>query len=336
MVLEKSRLGDHFFARKHPRTSQFKLKSTMSAKPPTEAIVNPTLVGVSAGGAAEGTRTRSGRGLVQADLLRVSANQDKVPVPTRKRLPRAAAGDAVPEVIVTEAIGATKTKPATPRRRRSGPSARKRKEARTTPQVPGRIDETMDEVAVPAFADEEPVEDPAQDAEDDDRTTTPEVSEDDAAAEESDDDNVEDARSGSKVPPPATAQRELSSPDNSEDDEYYFFADLGRLMLEPASVAYIFARHAERERRAGLDVTAQVWATTKQLVGEAPPGDKLSAALAAANRRAYLVVMRGGTGILPSSTTLLFWTWNCAPGSRSKDDWSHLRRMCCTTGSPPV
>ena len=272
----------------------------MSATPPTKAIVNPTLVGVSAGGAAEGTRTRSGRGLVQADLLRVSANQDKVPVPTRKRLPRAAAGGAVPEVIVTEAIGATKTKPATPRRRRSGPSARKRKEARTTPQVPGRIDETMDEVTVPAFAVEEPVEDPAaardalaQDAEDDDRTTTPEVSEDDAAAEESDDDNLEDARSGSKVPPPATAQRELSSPDNSEDDEYYFFADLGRLMLEPASVASIFARHAERERRAGLDVAAQVWATTKQLVGEAPPGDKLSAALAAANRRAYLVVMRG-------------------------------------------
>jgi hypothetical protein len=165
----------------------------------------------------------------------------------------------------------------------------------------------MDEVTVPAFADEESVEDPAaardahvQDADDDDRTATPEVSEDDAAAEESDDDNVEDvtpaaqkARSGSKVPPPASAQRELSSPDNSEDDEYYFFADLGRLMLEPASVAYIFARHAERERRAGLDVAAQVWATTKQLVGEAPPGDKLSAALAAANRRAYLVVMRG-------------------------------------------
>ena len=110
----------------------------MSAKPPTEAIVNPTLVGVSAGGAAEGTRTRSGRGLVQADLLRVSANQDKVPVPTRKRLPRAAAGDAVAEAIVPEAIGATATEPVTPRRRRAGPSARKRKEARTTPQVPDR------------------------------------------------------------------------------------------------------------------------------------------------------------------------------------------------------
>ena len=58
---------------------------------------------------------------------------------------------------------------------------------------------------------------------------------------------------GTGGPPPATAQRELSSPDNSEDDEYYFFADLGRLMLEPASVAYIFARHAERERQAGRE-----------------------------------------------------------------------------------
>jgi hypothetical protein len=154
----------------------------MSATPATEAIVNPTLVGVSAGGAAEGARTRSGGRLVKMDVFRVSAKRDTVP--TRTRLPWAAAGDAVPEAIVPEAIGATETEPITPRRRRSGPSARKRKEARTTPQVPDRVNEAMGGEPVLVAADEEPLEEPAaareayaQEVEDDDRTTTPKVSE---------------------------------------------------------------------------------------------------------------------------------------------------------------
>jgi hypothetical protein len=250
----------------------------MSATPPTEAIVNPTLVGESAGGAAEGARTRSGRRLVKTDVFKVSANRDAVP--TRTRLPRAAAGDVVPDAIVPEVIGATEMEPVTPRRRRLGPSARKRKEARSTPQVLDRVDEAMGIEPAPAADEEEPLEEPAtargahaQEVEDDDRTPTPEVSEDEAAADDSDDEHVEDvtpaarnARSGAKGPPPA--QRELSSPDNSEDDEYYTFADLGRLNLDPVSVAHIFARQAERERRAGsragLDVAAEVWATTKR------------------------------------------------------------------------
>ena len=64
-----------------------------------------------------------------------------------------------------------------------------------------------------------------QEAEDDDLTTTPEVSEDEAAAAESDDDSAEDVY-----------------------DEWHAFSDLGRLNLHPGSVAYIFARQAERER----------------------------------------------------------------------------------------
>ena len=290
----------------------------MSATPPTKAIVNPTLVGVSAGGAAGGARTRSGGGLVQTDAFRVSANRDAAP--TRKRLPRAAAGDAAPGAIVPRTTGATETELATPRRRRSGPSARKRKEARATPQVPEGAGEAMGEEPIPAAAEEEPFEEPAQEAnaqeaEDDDRTTTPEVSEDEAAAPESDDEGVEGgtyrqathyARGGAKGPPPATVRREPgegvlppaarnepSSPEYSEDDEFYAFADLGTLNHLPGSVGFIFARQAERERLAGLDVAAQVWATTKQLLGEGTSTQKLSAALAASKQRAYLVVMKG-------------------------------------------
>jgi hypothetical protein len=51
------------------------------------------------------------------------------------------------------------------------------------------------------------------------------VSEDEAAAAESDDDSAEDVY-----------------------DEWHAFSDLGRLNLHPGSVAYIFARQAERER----------------------------------------------------------------------------------------
>ena len=58
-------------------------------------------------------------------------------------------------------------------------------------------------------------------------------------------------------------------------------------------MGFIFARQAERERRAGLDVAAQVWATTKQLLGDNTTAKKLTAALAALKQRAYLVVMKG-------------------------------------------
>jgi hypothetical protein len=141
------------------------------------------------------------------------------------------------------------------------------------------------------------------------------VSKDKAAVAESNDDDAEDvthrqatqgARSGAKGPPPATAQRESdkgvlpskarggsSSPENSKDDEFYAFSDLGTLNHLPGSVGFIFARQAERERRAGLDVAAQVWATTKQLLGEDTLTYKLSAALAASKQRAYLVMMKG-------------------------------------------
>ena len=201
----------------------------MSATPSTKAIVNPTLVGVSAGGAAEGSRTRSGGRLAKTDVFRVSSNQDAVP--KRTRLPRAAAGDAMTEAIASEAISETASKRVTPKRRRAGPSTRMREEARTTPAVPDRVDEFTDGGPAPAAGNEEPNgepatvrEDDAYDAEDDVHTTTPEVSKDDAAAKESDDDSVDgvtpqqatqSARGGAKGPPPATTQREPGSPENS-------------------------------------------------------------------------------------------------------------------------
>jgi hypothetical protein len=278
----------------------------MSATPATEAIVNPTLVGVSAGGAAEGAWTRSGGRLVKTYLFRVSSNRDTVP--RRTRLPRTAAGNTVAEAIAHEVISAKATEQATPKRHRAGPSARKRKEVRTTAVVPDRVNEVADGGPAPAACNEELVgevaegrpapaagneelnrepaavqEDGVYDAGDDVHTTTPEVSEDEGPAEESDDDSVDNvtprqasqtARGGAPGPPPAAAQREPSSPENSEDDEGHALTDLGVLNHDPVSVGFLFTQQAGRERRAGLDVASQVWATTRHLLGGSTTASK--------------------------------------------------------------
>ena len=49
----------------------------MSAKLPTEAIVNPMLVGVNVEGAAEGSQKTSGQRLVKTDVFSVSSNRSK-------------------------------------------------------------------------------------------------------------------------------------------------------------------------------------------------------------------------------------------------------------------
>jgi hypothetical protein len=81
----------------------------MAATPPKKTIVNPTLVGVDAGGAAGGSRTRSGKGLVETDSFRVSANFD-TRVPRRARLPQVAAGDDIASGLPANAINATALK----------------------------------------------------------------------------------------------------------------------------------------------------------------------------------------------------------------------------------
>ena len=121
-------------------------------------------------------------------------------------------------------------------------------------------------------------------------------------AEDSDDDGVKDVTPGLASPSVkggaegallSKARDTPGSPETSEDEEWHAFSALGGLNLHPGSVGSIFADQAERERRAGLDVAAQVWATTKQLLGEDPTAYKLLAALAASKRQTYLVVMKG-------------------------------------------
>jgi hypothetical protein len=82
---------------------------TMAPTPPKKTIVNPTLVGVDAGGAAGGSRTRSGKGLVETDSFRVSANFD-TRVPRHARLPQVAAGDDIAGGLPANVIDATTLK----------------------------------------------------------------------------------------------------------------------------------------------------------------------------------------------------------------------------------
>jgi hypothetical protein len=79
MATHESRLSSNldqtFKQYYNTRSSTFlPVKKHMSATPSTEAIVNPTLVRVNAGGAAEGSWTRSGGRLVKTDVFRVSAS----------------------------------------------------------------------------------------------------------------------------------------------------------------------------------------------------------------------------------------------------------------------
>lgn len=259
--------------------------------------MNPTLVGVGAGGAAGESRTRAGPRLARTDAFRVSANLDRVP----RRLTRKAAGRDTTKMMPVEAITAITTERGTPKRRRAGVSARKRKEARTTPTAPPVAD-----------ADPEGVEEDDAAALDDGASdpipTTPEVSDDEGGAHWEDDDSANSAHSaartnhqltqrgglGTTEPPPARARGTPSSHNDSDDDnEEYILAVLGDLNHDPKSVGSIFARQAQHERREGLDVAAKIWATTKQLLGEGSRAQKLTAALAAARERAYLVVMKG-------------------------------------------
>ncbi len=55
----------------------------------------------------------------------------------------------------------------------------------------------------------------------------------------------------------------------------------------------IFACRAADEQLAGLDVTANVWNTTKQLLGDSSAAQKLAWATAASKEQAYLVVIGG-------------------------------------------
>jgi hypothetical protein len=82
---------------------------------------------------------RSGKGLVETDSFRVSVNFD-ARVPRRARLPRVAAGDDIAGGLPANAINATALKglqdPTPAKRRREGPSKRKRKEVRAAYEAP--------------------------------------------------------------------------------------------------------------------------------------------------------------------------------------------------------
>jgi hypothetical protein len=220
----------------------------MAATPLKKDIVNPTLVGVGAGGIAEGPRMRAGPRLAKTDGFRVSSNLD-ARLPQRVKLIRKAAGDDTARDTPAEAITLTATERVTPKRRRAGVSAHKRKEARTTPTVP-----------VAAYADPEEADEEDVAAPDDGILTRLEVSDDEGGAQGDDDDSPASVNpwptQHSKLPtitqgetigpPPAKARGTPSSHNDSEDgDEEYVMAILGDLNHDPRSVGTIFARQAE-------------------------------------------------------------------------------------------
>jgi hypothetical protein len=137
----------------------------MAATPPKKSIVSPTLVGVDAGGAAGGSQ-KSGKGLVEMDVFQVSSNLD-TKVPRWARLPQRVAGndaimlvptdDATAPVPTdaTDALGRQATTPT--KRRREGPSARKRKQAREEIEAPAPVDddESVDGMVNTVPGDEE-------------------------------------------------------------------------------------------------------------------------------------------------------------------------------------
>ncbi len=65
-VLVKKPSGRSLFCQEASANQPIQVKSTMAAMPPKKTIVNPTLVGVDAGGAA-GVSQKSGKGPVEMD-----------------------------------------------------------------------------------------------------------------------------------------------------------------------------------------------------------------------------------------------------------------------------
>ena len=171
----------------------------MAATPPKNTIVNPTLVGVGAGGAAGVSQTRSGKGLARTDGFQVSSNLN-VRRPQRVRLPRVAAGDDIAGALPADAINATALKDTASKRRRAGPSARKRKEARTAQEVPAAIDNEVESANEDANI--------APDDDNDAGPTTPEVSDYEGGVHGDDDDSAESVtlRPTAKSQPPASAE----------------------------------------------------------------------------------------------------------------------------------
>ncbi len=256
----------------------------MAATPPKKTIVNPTLVGVDAGGAARVSR-KSGKGPVVTDGFQVSSNLD-ARVPQCTRLPRLAAGNNFTAPVPADATDALVLQDATPKRRRAGPSSRKRKQARAANEVSAAVDnnKSVDEVV--------------NAAPDDDRGADilmPEVSNDEGGVEEDNDSSAESVtpQLNPKPQPLAIAKGETGSNDGSYDNDDNDMEALGSLNCNPHLVGLIFARCAADKQLAGLDVAANVWNTTKQLLGDSSAAQKLVWATAASKEQAYLVVMGG-------------------------------------------
>ncbi len=152
------------------------VKSTMATTPPKKPIVNPTLVGVDAGGAAVVSR-KSGKGPVKSDGFRVSSNLN-ARVLRRTRLPRLAAGDNFTAPVPADATDVLVLQDAMPKRRHAGPSSRKHKQARAANEISAAVDndESVNEV-VNAAPDDDGGANPS----------TPEVSDDKGGVEEDDD-----------------------------------------------------------------------------------------------------------------------------------------------------
>ncbi len=221
----------------------------MAATPPKKMIVNPTLVGVDAGGAA-GVSQKSGKGPVETDGFQVSPNLN-AGVPQRTRLPRLAAGDNFTAPVPADTTDALMLQDATPKRRCAGPSSCKRKQERAANEVSAAVDnkESVDKVvnATP----------------DDDwgaNLSTPEKSDDEGGVEEDDDSSAESVtpQLNPKPQPLAIAKGETGSNDGSYDNNDNDMEALGSLNPDPHSVGLIFARRAADERLAGLDVAANV------------------------------------------------------------------------------
>jgi hypothetical protein len=173
-----------------------------------------------------------------------------------------------------------------PKRRRAGPSSRKRKQARAANEVSAAVNnnESVNEIVNAAPDDNGGA-----------NLLTPEVSDDKGGVEEDDDSSAESVtpQLNPKPQPLASAKGETGSNDGLYNDDEDDMEALGSLNRDPHLVGLIFARRAADERLAGLDVAANVWSTTKQLLGDSSAAQKLAWATATSKERAYLMVMGG-------------------------------------------
>jgi hypothetical protein len=142
---------------------------------------------------------RSGKGLARTDGFQVSSNLD-VRRPQRARLPQVAAGNDIAGAPPANAINATALKDTASKRRRAGPSACKRKEARTAQEVPTAIDDEVESADKDA--------DIAPDDDDNAGPTTPEVSDDEGGVHSDNEDSAKSVtlRPTTKSQPPASAE----------------------------------------------------------------------------------------------------------------------------------